>query len=1021
MKRLLMAAKLLLFLFVGHIAFGQEKVTGKVTDEQGNALSGVNVIQLNTSNGTLTDDNGAFSLQLKAGSSRTLEFSFVGYRSIQQVYNGQPLTITLQQQNSDLEDVVVIGYGTVRKAQLTAAVSSVKGSDMAKTQAIDVGNALQGMASGVNVTAPTGAPGSEAVVRIRGIGTLNNSNPLYIVDGIPINGGLTTISPSDIESMEVLKDASAASIYGARAGNGVILVTTKSGRAGKNQITFDASVGLSRAVNLPKMVSTSQYIQLQNEAFANDGNANRNNDDAASLPNTDWQDAVFQNGITQRYSIGFAGGSEKTKYYISANTIDQKGIIINSGFKRYGIRTNVSSEVKPWLKIGENLSLTYDIRQNIGASGDGARPGSLPGVVRYALIRPNAIPVYDPVTGLLTDLPPASLYDNANLYGDGKNPVAIAQYRNSSEYRYRALGNVFAEAKIINGLKLRSDLGVDFVINEQQSYAGQIPGDRTILTSLNKSVNKYRNRNNVINWTNTLNYTREWGEHSLNLTAGTEYVTWATDYLSASRNGYDDRSDITRSLQYLQYGTGQQFGSGNLDRWSLMSYFGRAIYSYKDKYLATVSLRSDGSSRFSRDNRTGYYPAFSLGWNISKESFMENVNWIDDLKIRGSWGSLGNQDIGQYYPFATIYSTANNVLNVISKGNPDVQWETTKMTNIGFDAGIFNRKLRLSVDYYVRNTEDILIQLPVSYTNGDAAPPYVNGAKMRNNGLDVTMNYSESKGDWSWDATGNITTIKNEVKSLYLGNEQFISTGNATILLREGQPVSSFYGYRTAGIFQNQGDVDNYVNKDGDLIQPNAKPGDIRFADLNADGILDDKDREIIGHGLPKFTYSLNGNVRFKQFDLNLFFFGVSGNDVYNEVDNIISSFDSRGFNSTERYFDEHWNGEGTSNTTPRATYLDGNNNRRTSDRYIQNGSYLRLKNAVIGYNLPRSIRSAGISSARVFISAQNLFTITKYKGMDPELYNNDNLASYSDLAIGIDMGTYPPAKTFNIGIQVNF
>lgn len=999
------------------------KIRGKVSDENGQPLPFVSVSIKGGAGGTSTNEKGDFEIDIPENTSGILVFSSVGMQSKEVNITGKTqVNVVLQQADVQQQEITIVAYGTQRKSQITAAMSSVKGSDLIKTQSVDLGSALQGMASGVTVTSPTGAPGTDAVVRIRGIGTLNNNNPLYIIDGIPVNSGLTTISPTDIESVEILKDASAASIYGARAANGVILVTTKTGKAGKNVITLDASVGFANPTNEPKMVNTAQYIQLQNEAFANDGNSNKNNDNPSALPNTNWQDAIFQQGITQKYSLSFSGGTEKTRYYISGNTVDQKGTIVSSSFKRYGVRTNVVSDVKPWLRIGENINITYDQTQSIGASGDGGRSGSLPGVVRYALIRPNAIPVYDPVTGLLTDLPPASLYEDPNLYGDGKNPLALAEYRSNTLNRYRLVGNVYAELKLLNGLKLRSDLGLDYYTTEQQTYSGQIPGDRTTLTNLNKSVDKFRNRFSTINWTNTLTYTHSWNDvHDLNVTAGTEYVAYGVDYLSGSRNGYDDRSDNNPDLQYLTYGTGQQFTDGVLQQWTLMSYFGRLSYAFHDKYLATVSFRSDASSRFSEKNRIGYFPSFSLGWNLSKESFMQDISWLDDLKLRGSWGQLGNQEIG-FYPFATVYSTNNNVLQVVSKGNPDVKWETTAQTNIGFDVAVLKRKFKLSIDYYIKNSSGILIQLPVSFTNGDAAPPYVNGATMRNKGLDVTLNYNQSNGDWGWDITGNITSVNSKVISLYKAKEQLISAGNGLILLREGESVSSFYGYKTAGIFQNQGEIDSYKDKDGNLMQPNAKPGDIKFADVNNDQVLDDKDRTIIGHGLPKFLYSVNGTIRYKQFDLNVFINGVSGNQIYNEVDNIINSFDSRGFNTKVDFFDNHWHGEGTSNKIPRATYQDGNNNRRTSDRYIENGSYVRLKNIVLGYNFSqRMLQSIGIASARFYVSAQNLFTVTKYKGMDPELYTNDNLANYGDLGVGIDMGTYPPAKSYTLGIQVNF
>jgi TonB-dependent starch-binding outer membrane protein SusC len=1000
-----------------------KKVRGRVTDEDGKPLAGVSVSIKGSGIGTATHENGTFEIDVPDNSNNILLFSFVGRQPVEINIAGKSF-VNVQMVNTDeqQQQVIIIAYGSQRKSLVTAAASSVKGADLVKNQTVDLGSALQGMAPGVTVTSPTGAPGTEAVVRIRGIGTLNNNNPLYIIDGIPVNSGLTTISPSDIESVEILKDASAASIYGARAANGVILVTTKSGTAGKNAINFDASLGIAGVSHVPKMVNTAQFIELQNEAFANDGNSNRNNDDPSKLPNTDWQDVIYRQGVTQKYNISFSGGADKTRYYLSGNTIDQKGIIVNSYFKRYGMRLNVVSDVKSWFRIGENMNVTFDKNQSIGASGDGGRSGSLPGVVRYALIRPNAIPVYDPATGLLTDLPPASLYQNPNLYGDGKNPLAIAMYRNNTLNRYRLVGDVFAEAKLMKGLKLRTDFGLDYFLNEQQTYTGQIPGDRTTLTDLNRSVDKFRNRFTTLNWTNVLTYSRNINNnHDVNLTAGSEYVTYIADYLSASRNGYDARSDNNRDLQYLTYGTGQQFGDGVKQQWALMSYFGRASYAFRGKYLATASFRSDASSRFSKSNRTGYFPSFSLGWNVTRESFMQSVSWLNDLKIRGSWGRLGNQEIG-FYPFSTIYSTTNNVLQVVSKGNPDVKWETTEQTNIGIDAAILNRKVKLSVDYYVKNTSDILIQLPVSFTNGDAAPPYVNGAAMRNKGLDITINYSQSHNGWSWNTTGNITTLNNRVTSLYKSKQQLISAGNGLIILKEGEAVSSFYGYRTAGIFQNQTDINNYKDKNGNLVQPNAKPGDIKFADVTGDGILDDKDRAIIGHGLPKFLYSFNGTVAYKHVDLSVFINGVSGNQIYNEVDNIINSFDSRGFNTKLDFYNSRWHGEGTSNSKPRATYLDGNNNRRTSDRYIESGAYVRLKNVMLGYNFSqKALQTLGITNARLFVSAQNLATITRYKGADPELYTNDNLANYGDLGIGIDMGTYPPAKSFTFGVQLNF
>ncbi|WP_295128997.1 TonB-dependent receptor, partial [uncultured Chitinophaga sp.] len=939
-------------------------------------------------------------------------------------YSGSgDLNVVLKKDEVALKDVIVVGYGTQKKSQVTGAIASIEGKNLQRTQAVDITNALQGQAAGVNVTAPTGAPGTEAVVRIRGIGTLNNSNPLYVVDGVPLNSGLNTISPNDIASMEVLKDAAASAIYGSRAANGVILVTTKKGTPGKNEVALDVSYGTAKAIGLPKMLSTAQFIELQNEAFANDGSATRNQDNAASLPNTDWMDETFRTGATQRYNLSFSGGNDKTRYYIAGNIADQEGIIVNSTYKRYGVRSNVSSDVKDWLRVGENLNITYDRTQEIGASGDGGRAGSLPGVVRYALIRPNAIPVRDPATGFYTDLPPAGLYNSSLLYGDGKNPLAIADYRTRTSSRYRILGNMFAEATFLRNFKLRTDFGTDFYIAEQQQYNGQIPGDRTTLNDDTKSLDKARHRYSTLNWTNLLSYNRVFNQkHEVGVMLGTEYVTFKADYLSGSRNGYDNRADGNKSLQQLNYGYNQQFSGGGLDEWALMSYFGRVSYAYDNKYMANFNLRADGSSRFSEQNRYGYFPSASAGWNIAKEAFLNDVSWLNDLKVRGGWGQLGNQDIGNY-PFATIYSTANSVLQPVTIGNPNVKWETTTQSNVGVDASLLKGALTVSVDYFHRKTDDILVQLPSSYTNGDATPPYENGAQVENKGWELNAAYRQTNtGGFSWDVSANVTFLKNKVLSLYKAKEQIISAGSGQVLLRAGEPISSFYGYKTDGLFQTQAEVEAYVNKDGGMLQPNAKPGDIRFVDVDNDGTIDGNDRAIIGNPNPKMLASLNAGFNYKGFDLNAFFYGVTGNDIYNEVDNIINSFDGRGFNQKEDFYTNRWHGEGTSNSTPRATFQDPNNNRRNSDRFVEKGAYLRLKNVVLGYTLPaNTLQRIGLYNARIYASTQNVFTITKYGGMDPELYTNENVANYGDLAQGIDMGTYPPARTFTFGLQVSF
>jgi TonB-linked SusC/RagA family outer membrane protein len=996
------------------------RVTGKVTNAQGTAIPGVTVQVKNSSVSTATNATGIFTIM--AAPTDTLQLSSIGFKTLDLPVGGQTeVTATLQDDANTLNNVVVVGYTTQRKKDLTGSVSTVNTGDIAGLPVGGVDQILQGKAAGVTITQNTGAPGDGVVVRIRGVGTINNNDPLYIIDGVPTKDGINQISPNDIESISVLKDAASASIYGARASNGVVVITTKKGKTGKPKLSLNAYTGVQQPVNLVKMANTRQYVTAFNTAAAADGRQQIPLGMLDTLPNVDWQKEVLNNAPMSNVQLSLSGGSENTKYLLSASYFTQEGMIMNSSNDRFNIRTSIDSRINDMFRVGANINLAYNKTRQVGSSGDGFGAGN-PGasVTRYALFRSPASPVYDK-NGVLVDIPNPSAF-----FGDGLNPVGLAQNTDRNFMTSSLLGDVYLEITPIRNLRVRSDFGTNYIITDYKQFYPTWGSPQRLQNSPNALAQSSTNNFNY-NWTNTATYDWKLDKHQFNFLAGTEIIYGRSRLISASNTNFPNQ---TPDFIYLSNGTGiTPSVGGNQSSASLSSVFGRIDYQYNNRYIAAFNVRRDGSSRLDPSDRWGNFYSGSLGWRISSEKFMENVDWISNLKLRGSVGQLGNQEIPYYgytsligsygyYPFG---STAAPAYTVYQKGNPNVKWETSTTTDVGLDIGFFKGDLNITVDYYRKITSDLLINPADPSSSGSiAAPAYVNNGKILNRGFDFEVDYKKDLNkDWNIGINANLSTIHNEVLSL-LNNQQLafgrVDNGVFVTSVAVGQPIGAFYLLQQEGIFQNALDVFTHASQGA-----NTQPGDVKFKDVNNDGKIDQNDRVFAGSAIPTFTYAFTGTVGFKQFDLSIFFQGVQGNKIYNQLNTDIEGF-YRSFNITERTATESWHGEGTSNTLPRLSWTGAQNNKVTSTRFLEDGSYLRLKNVQLGYNLSKSLTSRmKIGSARLYVSAQNLLTFTKYTGLDPEIATSANAGGEGPKAAGIDWGTYPSARILTVGVNVNF
>ncbi|MEP6950106.1 MAG: TonB-dependent receptor [Ginsengibacter sp.] len=1003
-------------------------VKGKVISNTSEPLQGASISVKNSSLSTITDASGNFIITVPEGA--ILVITYVGY--LQQEVSAtdkNPLTISLQPVPGNLNEVVVIGYTTQRKKDLTGSVSLISNKDIANIPVGGIDQIMQGKAAGVSITQVTGAPGDGVTVRIRGTGTINNNDPLYIVDGIPTKDGINEISPNDIESITILKDASSASIYGARASNGVVVITTKKGKTGKPQLSVNFYTGMQTPEHLIKMANTAQYVNAYNIAATTDGRGLIPAAAIDTLPDVNWEKEILKSAPITNAQLSLSGGSENTKYIISAAYFDQKGMILNSANDRFNLRTAITSTINKVFKVGTNMNLAYNKTKQVSSSGDGFSDGLGGSIVRYALFRTPATPVKD-ANGQYVDLPATIKIGGSdiNVFGDGLNPVGLAANTDRNFNSYSLLGDVFLEVSPVNHLKLKSDIGTNLIItNYKQFYPTW--GSAARLQNSPNALSQYNQNNFNYNWTNTATYDWTTGKHTLNALVGTEIVYNDTKLLSASNSNFPNQSP---TFQYLNNGTSiTPSVGGNESNASLSSVFGRLDYQYAGKYLAAFSVRRDGSSRLDPHNRWGNFYSGSVGWRIDREKFMENVKAVSNLKLRASLGQLGNQEINNYGYASLIggngyYAFGNSAApayTIYSKGNPNVKWETSTIGDAGLDLGLFKGAINITADYYRKVTSNLLVNPPNPTSAGTVAgAAFENNGKILNEGFEFEIAYQKQiSKDWHFDVSANLATIHNEVLALL--NNQPIPGGRVdnnvfVTSTAVGHPVGAFYLLQQEGIFQTPLDVFTHANQGA-----NIQPGDVKFKDVNKDGVIDQNDRVFAGSPIPTITYGFTGNVSFKEFDLNLFFQGASGNKIYNQVNTDIEGF-YRPFNLTERAATESWHGEGTSNYLSRLSFTGAQNNKQTSTRFLENGSYLRLKNIQLGYRLSTAaLARLKISSMRFFVSAQNVFTITKYTGLDPEMATSADAAAAGDgvRAVGIDWGTYPSARTFTAGVNFIF
>ena len=1006
-------------------------VRGQVTGADNSPIPGVTVLVKGTTNGTTTDVTGNFSLSLPDADA-TLVVSAVGFATQEIPLQGRTqLTVVLQIDVKALDEVVVLGYTTQRKADLTGAVAQIQQTDINSIPVGGVAQIMQGKAAGVSITAATGAPGEAISVRIRGVGTINDNNPLYIIDGVPTKDGINQLSPNDIESINILKDASSAAIYGARASNGVVVVTTKRGKTGKPRLSINAYSGVQTAANLIKMANTSQYVTAYNVAARNDGRTLISPELAATLPDVNWLKEVLKPARQYNLQADVSGGGENTQYIVSGSYLNQQGLIQNSSYDRYNLRTGITSTLSKYVKVGTNLNLSYSKTRQVGTSGDGFGDGN-PGasIVRYALFRTPATPVYNG-QGQFVDLPQLPGADGksaALFFGDGINPVALADAADRNFNRYSALGNAYVEVSPVEHLRLRSDYGITFQITDYKQFFKTFGINRAFNSPPQLAQSNGTDFN--YNWTNTAVYDLPLGKSTFNILLGSEAIKNNSRGFSASRRGYVDQSP---TFQYLDAGTGIQQNGGGEAHSSLLSGFGRLAYDYDGKYLATFNFRRDGSSQFVPGRRAQNFYSGSLGWNLAQEEFMRNITAVSLLKLRASVGQLGNSAIGDY-PYASLISTtgyypfggvSTQGLSIVTKGNPFLRWETSTQTNVGLDLGLLKGALTFTADYFIKNTSNVLLNLPLPSSAGNGGNPAVNAGKIRNNGLELELSYRNSIGkDWSYNLSGNLATLHNEV--IALGGADPIVGGRIdnnyyATLTAVGHPIGSFYLLQQEGIFQNAQEVFTHAYQG-----PGIKPGDIKFKDISGpdgvpDGVIDGYDRTFVGSPIPTLTYGLTTSGRYKNIDLSLFFQGVQGNKLYNQVNTDIEGF-YRAFNLTERAATNYWTSEGSNNQFPRLSWTGASNNKQPSKRYLEDGSYLRLKNVQLGYTFGDKLLSPlHIASVRLYASVQNLLTFTHYTGLDPEQGTNSNSLGDGVRATGIDFGTYPSARTFTVGVNAGF
>ena len=1016
---------LLLFFSAVAISWGQGTIEGIVTTKTGESIPGVNIYIQGSTTGTITDIDGKFSFVYTPQSGDTLIASFIGYQK-QNIFIGDQriFNIVLISSESILDEYVVVGYGTQKKADLTGSVSSIKMEDIKKIPSASLEEGLQGLSSGVQVSQNTGAPGAGVSVRVRGIGSINSSNnPLYIVDGVPTKDAMNTISSNDIESISILKDAASTAIYGSRANNGVVIITTKKGSEGKTVFSFNALSGIQTAGHITPMADKNQYIEIYNEAATNDNEGVDNEillrdmitpELASTLPDVNHLDEIFRTAEQHSYNLSANGGNKKTQYMISGNYYQQEGILLNSDYERYSGKANITSKANDILTLGTNLNISKSNSNIVGSSGDGYG-GNGGSAVRYAFFRTPTLAVYD-ADGEYVDLS-----DHTAFFGDGYNPVGLLNNTYNKKDIYRFFGDAFATLKVMDNMTFTSRLGIDHYSTNQRRFNKtwgtnnriNNPNSLTVNNSFYNSITS----NSVLDYSFNINE-----DHHFKVMTGTEAIKESFYINSTTEREFSDQD-----MDVVYLGNGQGMVSTHESTWnsSLLSFFARANYDYQKKYFLSATLREDGSSRLAKDNRWGTFYSGSAAWRIDKESFMDGVDFISQWKLRSGIGFIGNQDIGYYAYSDQITSGYNYSFGGISQngyamtvfGNNDVRWETSNQYDIGTDIEFFEGKINITLNYYRKYTKDMLTKESIPTSGGYAQPAWINSGEVLNSGLEFEGAYRYNSDDFKFSISGNMSTIHNEVLTLntpiYGGR---IDNGVYATKTEEGYPIGSFYMYEMEGIFQNELEIITHAFQ-GDHI----KPGDVMFKDQNNDGVIDADDRTHVGSPIPDVIGGLNINAEYKNLDASIFLQGAFGQEIYYQVATDIEGF-YRPFNVTERYYDERWTGEGTSNTQPRASWKAKGNNAKASTRFLESGSYLRLKSVQIGYTIPEHLlKKLNIKKLRVYASGLNLLTWTNYPGLDPEMTTSDNALSEGDIAANIDWGTYPRAISYNFGIQLDF
>ena len=1039
--------------------FAQDrKVTGRVTSKgEASALPGVNVSVKGTTRGVVTDASGEYNISVP--NNAVLVYSFIGFKAQEvTVGNQSAINVSLTEDISTLNEVVVTGYSAQSKRDITGAVATVNTKELLSIPATDVAQQLQGRVAGVTVTNDA-TPGGSATVRIRGFGTIGNNDPLYIIDGVPTQN-LGTINQNDVETIQVLKDASASSIYGSRAANGVVIITTKKGKAGVSRITFDAYYGsqqwakkgevlnseeLGRYLYLAdvgagKVPSHGQYtfgptgqVTIPAFVFPSRGAAGSAAVDPAKYSltpdniypitqsaNTNWFDEVSRTAPIQNYQLGASGGSETGRYALSVGYFNQQGTVRDIGYDRYSIRANTEFNVKKRIRVGENLTVAYSSRK--GGFNNNEEQNAVSGSYKHHPL----LPVYD-IAGNFAGSRGLNL-------GNNSNPVAeLFRQRDNRYNSLRVFGNVYGEVDLPAGFTARTSMGID-ANGDRAKYLGRA-NPEYIEGSFNNGLtdqNRY-----FYQWvfTNTLSYTKTINSiHKIDAFVGTEAIRQYQEFFGASRSGYfTEQKDIQSYLDLGAQASASNEGRIEQD-YSLFSVFGKVNYAFGDKYLFQAILRQDKSSRFLSASNSALFPAVSAGWRISQENFFKNsLTFVNDMKIRAGYGKTGNQSIGDYnayttfrsgtftngYPINGSTSTASAGFSPQRFGNPNAKWEATASTNVGFDLVMLQNKLDISFDIWGRKTTDMLFSSPFTFTAGDADIPAYNVGSMQNRGIDLAIGYKDRKGDFRYGASVNFSTYRNKVLKLdESDNTQYFGYGSrvpAVTLTKAGIPISSFFGYKVLGIFQTAEEAKAWAPYD----TYNAV-GKFKIADINGDNRITDADRTIIGNPHPDFTYGINLNLGYKNFDLTVFGNGSQGNDIFNYT-RYFSDFNTFQGNRSRRALYDAWSPTNTGGTVPRPD-ADDQVSSRPSSYFVEDGSYFRLKNLQLGYTLPTTLLSRiGLSTAQVYVQSQNLFTITKYEGLNPEIGISNNFNGDKNRNLGFDGGYMPASRTLLFGLSVGF